>query len=279
MIGCTVDEALDARRSSFLDETMLTDQRSIRARPRHRHRPAAARDRRLPQAASAGGAFRGGAGQPGRRRRDGRRAEGRRVPAPLAALPPAVHRRPEAPRRHRRGDSGLRLAQEDRRHLQGALSVPRREDAVVPRQPRQGVLPLLRLRRRRRRLQVPRAARQGRVRRRGEAAGAALRDDRCPELEQSDEQRAERGRARRRCSRSTSRRRPGSASSWRRRRARGSGQLIESRGVSAATSEALGLGFAPPGRDPPEAGARSTRAIRRRCSCAPACWCSATTEP
>ena len=46
--------------------------------------------------------------------------------------------------------------------VQGPVSVPLGEDAVVPRQSREGVLPLLRLRRRRRRLQVPRAAREGR---------------------------------------------------------------------------------------------------------------------
>ena len=44
-----------------------------------------------------------------------------------------------------------------------------REDAVVQRQSGQGVLPLLRLRRRRRRLQVPRAAREGRLPGRGAA--------------------------------------------------------------------------------------------------------------
>ena len=60
-------------------------------------------------------------------------------------------------------DPGLRAAQAGGRELQGALSVSRGEDAVVPRQPGEGLLPLLRLRRRRRRLQVPRAAREGRL--------------------------------------------------------------------------------------------------------------------
>ena len=46
--------------------------------------------------------------------------------------------------------------------LQGAVSVSFREDAVVSRESREGVLPLLRLRRRRRRVQVSRAAREGR---------------------------------------------------------------------------------------------------------------------
>ena len=44
-------------------------------RPRPRHRPAAARDGRLPQGASAGRALRAPAARTGRRRRDGRRAK------------------------------------------------------------------------------------------------------------------------------------------------------------------------------------------------------------
>ena len=60
-------------------------------------------------------------------------------------------------------------------HLQGPVPVPRREDAVVHRQQGQGLLPLLRLRRRRRRLQVHGAAGQGRLPGGGPQPRAALR--------------------------------------------------------------------------------------------------------
>ena len=91
----------------------------------------------------------------------------------MALFPADLHRRPEVAGRHRAGGPGVRAAAEGGRDVEGTVSVPRREDAVVPRQPREGVLPLLRLRRRRRRLQVPRAAREGRLPGRGAAAGAA----------------------------------------------------------------------------------------------------------
>ena len=66
----------------------------------------------------------------------------------MALFPQHVHRRP-APQA-----DIVQVVQEyvplqaRGRDLQGPVPVPRREDAVVPRQPRQGVLPLLRLRRR-----------------------------------------------------------------------------------------------------------------------------------
>ena len=70
-----------------------------------------------------------------------------------------------------------------------------------------------------------------------------------PELEQSDEQRAERA------ERETLLKIHESAAAWfREQLATPAGArvraLIESRGVTAATSEKLRLGFAPPGRDP-----------------------------
>src|SRR5258705_13609900 len=67
-----------------------------------------------------------------------------------AFIPRELRRRPEGPRRYRADRAGARAAQEERRDVEGAVPVPRREDAVVPCERRQGVLPLLRGRRRRR---------------------------------------------------------------------------------------------------------------------------------
>ena len=59
--------------------------------------------------------------------------------------------------------------------LEGPVPVPQREDAVVSRQPREGVLPLLRVQHGRRRHQVRRAAREGRLPRSGADAGSPFR--------------------------------------------------------------------------------------------------------
>ena len=94
----------------------------------------------------------------------------------MARLPSRfLSRRLASARRHRAGGRRRRVAQAIRRHVERALSVSRREDAVVPRQPREGLLPLLRLRRRRRRDQVRRAAREGQLHRGRPDAGDALR--------------------------------------------------------------------------------------------------------
>ena len=53
VIGCTVEEAL-ARTERFLDETLLTDQRTVPRDPRLRHRAAAAGDCRVPEEPPAG---------------------------------------------------------------------------------------------------------------------------------------------------------------------------------------------------------------------------------
>ena len=164
------------------------------------------------------------------------------------SLPAAVHRRPEAARRHRRRHSGLRVAEEDGRHLQGSLPVSRREDAVVPCQPRQGLLPLLRLRRRRRRLQVPRAAREGRLPGRGQAARAAVRHD-APGA--GTDRRAARQRRRARDAAQGPRSGGGvvPASSSRRRPAPASAVRSPTAASPTRRAQALGLGFAPRARD------------------------------
>ena len=68
-----------------------------------------------------------------------------------------------------------REAQAHRGELEGALSLPHREDAVVHRQPEAGHLSLLRLRRGRRRLQLPHAPGAARVPRGGARARRARR--------------------------------------------------------------------------------------------------------
>ena len=84
---------------------------------------------------------------------------------------------------HRRAGRPVGEAQEGRRELEGALPLPRREDAVLHRQPEEGHLPLLRLRGGRRRLQLPACARTGStfpeaVRVLAQRAGVALPDGR-----------------------------------------------------------------------------------------------------
>ncbi len=174
VIGCTVDEAI-TRVEKFLDESTVSDQQVVRIIHGHGtgqlRRGLAAFLKEHPLVAK----FDLAAHESRRWRRDGGGVE--RLIACNGSLSPAVHRRPETPRRHRRGDSGLRVAEEDRRDLQGTVSVSRGEDAVVSRQPGQGVLPLLRVRRRRRRVQVSRAPREGRLSGCREAAGAAVRHD------------------------------------------------------------------------------------------------------
>ena len=114
------------------------------------------------------------------------------------------------------------------------------------RQPGQGVLPLLRVRRGRRRHQVPRAPRKGRVPGRREAARSTLRHDDSG-AEQSDEQRASAA-EREALLKIHEWPRPGfvkqllSPAGMRIRR------QIADRGISDATAEAMGLGFAPPSR-------------------------------
>ena len=168
----------------------------------------------------------------------------------MSLFPQTVHRRPPPAGEHRAGRAGLRAAQEGGHDLQGALSVSLREDAVVSRQPREGLLPLLRMRRGRRRLQVPRAAREGGVSGRGADAGAEVR-----RAAAREERGRRRGRRRRRqaCGKSCSR-----CTKWRRRTSASSSPVLRARGPASSSRsaasprppmDALGLGFAPGGRD------------------------------
>ena len=93
--------------------------------------------------------------RPWRRHRRG--AEG------IDALPRQLRRRGPQNGRHRPLRLRARPAQEDGHLLEGPVPVPPGEDAVVQRQQRPRRLPLLRLRRGRRRVQVRDAARQGQL--------------------------------------------------------------------------------------------------------------------
>ena len=163
--------------------------------------------------------------------------------------------------------------------VQGPLPVPRREDAVVSRQPGQGLLPLLRLRRRRRRLQVPRAAREGRLPRRGEAARAALRHDDSGSWNRptsSGPSAAEReallkvhevgGRVVPRAA--------GLAAG-----ARASGGRSRTAASPTRPVEALGLGFAPPSRDGLKDALLKQGFSQATAACGPVCSSSAMTAP
>ena len=163
------------------------------------------------------------------------------------------------------------------RDLQRAVSVSRREDAVVPRQPRQGVLPLLRLRRRRRRLQVSRAAREGRVPGRGEAAGAAVRHAAAGARSRATSS------APSAAERETLLKIHEAAAAWFRaaarlaRPARACGSRSPTAASPTATGDGAGLGFAPPARDGLkqallDAGLLAGAAPARR-----VCWSSART--
>ena len=77
--------------------------------------------------------------------------------------------------RHRRHRFPVRPAEEDRALLQGSLSLPPGEDALLRRLSRVGQFPLLRLRQRRRRLHLLHGGRARRVPRRPAGAGASRR--------------------------------------------------------------------------------------------------------
>src|SRR4051812_18429228 len=71
-----------------------------------------------------------------------------------ALIPNLFRRRPEVPCGYRAGRAGACAAQEERRDVEGAVSIPWREDALVSCERRQGLLPLFRMRAWRRRDQV-----------------------------------------------------------------------------------------------------------------------------
>ena len=91
-------------------------------------------------------------------------------------IPTIVHRRSPGGGRHCHRHLGHRVAPQGGQLLQRPLPVPRREDPVVQRHARSRVLPLLRLRRGRRRVQVRRAAGEGRLPGGGAPSRGAVRD-------------------------------------------------------------------------------------------------------
>ena len=157
LVGLTVDEALP-RVDKLLDDAALAE------------RQRGARDPRLRPGQAAQGR-RGAAGGPSRtwrrsapaaarrrRRRDGRGAEGLD-----GASRTASSRRCGARRTSCATSPSTCALQEDGHVLEGPVPVPPGEDAVLQRAPRAAGLPLLRLRRGRRRLQVRDAARARRA--------------------------------------------------------------------------------------------------------------------
>ena len=276
VIGCTVDEALDAAREvpRRIDASPIS--RSVRIVHGHGTGQLRRAVAAFPQGASARGAVRGRAAEPGRRRRDDRGAEG--LESRRMALFPQ------------------QFIDDLKQHadivvvIQDYVSLKKTGATYKGLCPFHGEkTPSFHVNRDKGFFHCFGCGVGGDVfkflelhekvgfHRRGEAARAAVRHG-------AAGARAERraaGRAprsARRCSRCTRRRRRGSASSCASPAGARIRAQIADRGVSAATGEALGLGFAPPGRDGAEAGAARRRASRRRCCCAPACSCSATTE-
>ena len=171
VIGCSVEEAL-SRIERFLDDLLLSDERQVRIIHGFGTGQLRRCDRRVPGSASPGGLASARAPGARRRGRHGGGVEG------LVALFPATF----VDDLRARADI-VQVIQEHvslkkaRQQLQGPVPVPRREDPVVPRQPREGVLPLLRLRRRRRRHQVRGDAGEAGVHRRRPPARPQVRPD------------------------------------------------------------------------------------------------------
>ena len=154
-----------------------------------------------------------------------------------------LRRRPEVARRHRADRPGARPAAQGGRDVEGAVPVSRREDTVVQRERRQGVLPLLRLRRRRRRDQVRRAERQGQLPRSG-AQLAARAGITVPEAEDA-KQDAESSREREALLKAHE-----VAAAWFREQlaapvGAAGRRLLADRGMTDETIALLGMGFAP----------------------------------
>ena len=97
----------------------------------------------------------------------------RRSRSPDGLLRAGTPRRDPGPRRHRRARRPVRELAQVRRELQGPLPLPRREDALLHGQSQEGHLPLLRLRRGRRRLRLPHAPGPALLPRGGARAGQA----------------------------------------------------------------------------------------------------------
>ncbi len=128
VIGCNVDEALSAHREVPRRGAHVGAAKRA-AHPRLRDGSAAPGHRPVPARSQAGREFCIRSARTGWRRCHRRRVEGID-----GALSSQLHRGPQVARRHRPGGAGARGAQAQRRHVEGTLSVPRGENAVVPRQ-------------------------------------------------------------------------------------------------------------------------------------------------
>ena len=119
------------------------------------------------------------------------------TPGPLSAPaharhPPGHHRAHQGGHRHRRGRLGARPAPSAGPQLAGAVPVSQREHPLLQRQSRAADLSLLRLRRRRRRLQVPSGDRQGLLPRGRHLPRRARRDLAAPVRRRRGRRRAQR---------------------------------------------------------------------------------------
>ena len=143
----------------LLDDAALADRKRAAGHPRLRRGPAAqGGGASCSRATRTWPSFRARRRERGRRRRDGRGAEG------LDGLPRQLRRGGPAHARTSCATSPSTCALRKMGDvLEGPVPVPQREDAVLQRAPGAGRLPLLRLRRGRRRLQVRDAARAGRA--------------------------------------------------------------------------------------------------------------------
>ena len=168
LIGLTVEDARE-RVDKLLDDAALSDRREIRlvhGFGEGKLRKAVAQTARAPPARLV---LAPGRPERGRRRGDGRGAQG------LMAFPESFVEEVRRVGGHRARHLRPRGAQEDGHLVEGPVPVPPGEEPVVQRAPGAGRLPLLRLRRGRRRLQVPDAARADELPRGGRDAGAPLR--------------------------------------------------------------------------------------------------------
>ena len=179
VIGQRVEEALEAVERA-LDQALVLGRLPPARHPRPRHRPAAGRHPRALSLARSRRVAALGGPDGGRQRRDDPRTEiGSRFSGGHHAVR-ARHQRSRprgAPRsrRHRRGDRRPHAPEEGRTLVEGALPVSQRTHAVLHRRPRQGSVPLLRMRRRRRRDPLRPPDRPPRVSRGGGGARRPLR--------------------------------------------------------------------------------------------------------
>ena len=176
-------------------------------------------------------------------------AAGCRLRGPAdGALPADLPRRSAPARRHRAGDRRRRVAQARAARRGRDCALPRREDALVPREPREGLLPLLRLSRRRRRDQVRGAAREGRLPRSRPHAGGPVRPDGARGARDASRAAPPR-RSARRCSRCTRWQPRGSVRSSNPPQAPGCASSSPRATSARRPSRTLGIGFAPPARE------------------------------